>query len=121
MRSVRALTLVISFVCIGFGGMAAQAPAPTPSEDYYLSECFETGHEIGICRCIAAAMAPMKDAKADLVAALMKEYILKEGDRAIELDPARVKQDLPRLNVTGTDAEIARAVQVIAIGAKCQE
>lgn len=95
------------------------AAAPAPTEDYYLSECFATGHELGICRCIAKALSLGRNAKAELVAAIMKEYILKEGDRAI--DPARVKQDLPRLGLTASDAEIGAAVTVAAEGSKCQQ
>lgn len=95
------------------------AAAPAPSEEFYFSECLKTGHELGICRCQARALAQAKDVNAELVSAIMKEYILKEGDRAI--DPARVKQDLPRLKLTATDAEIAKAVEAAARGAKCQE
>lgn len=111
---------------LGFGALVAvlafplavSAAAPAPTEDYYLSECFATGHELGICRCIAKALSLGRNANAELVAAIMKEYILKEGDRAI--DPARVKQDLPRLKLSASDSEIATAVGVAAEGSKCQ-
>lgn len=108
-----ALVAVLAFP-IGAG-----VAAPTPTEEYYLSECFATGHELGICRCIAKALSFGRNANAELVAAIMKEYILKEGDRAI--DPARVKQDLPRLKLSASDAEIATAVTVAAEGSKCQQ
>jgi hypothetical protein len=115
---MRALALV-AFAGLTAFPVAAWSASPAPSEEYYLSECFATGHELGICRCIAKALSLGRNANAELVAAIMKEYILKEGDRAI--DPARVKQDLPRLGLTASDAEIATAVAAAAEGSKCQQ
>jgi hypothetical protein len=115
---VRGLGLIAFLTLAGLAPPQAVA-AQAPSEEFYFSECLKTGHELGICRCQAQALAKAKDVNAELVSAIMKEYILKEGDRAI--DPARVKQDLPRLKIAASDDEIAKAVEAAAEGAKCQE
>jgi hypothetical protein len=109
----------IAAVVAVLGASGSASAAPAPSEEYYLTECLKTGHELGICRCMAVALAPAKDANAELVAAIMKEYLLKEGDRTP--NAARVKQDLPRLKLTATDADIAKAVAASAAGATCEE
>ena len=96
----------------------ARAATPAPSEDYYLSECLMTGHELGVCNCMAKAFAPYKNAKPELVSAIMRTYLL-EGDLAIS--EARIKQDLPKLKIMATDAEIANSVAAAAAAFACEE
>ena len=97
---------------------ARAAPAPQAAEDYYLSDCLSTGFEQGVCQCLAKAFAPIKDVRADLVAAIMQEYLLK-GDVAISAP--RVKQDLPKLKLMASDAEIEKAVEAAKQGIRCEE
>jgi len=92
--------------------------APQPTEDFYLNECLSTGHEQGVCQCLAKAFTISKDVNPDLVSAIMQEYLLK-GDVAIS--SARIKQDLPKLKITATDSEIEKAVLVATAGTKCEE
>jgi hypothetical protein len=92
--------------------------APQPTEDFYLSECLSTGHEQGVCQCMAKAFTVSKDVRAELVSAIMQEYLLK-GDVAI--NAPRIKQDLPKLKLTATDADIDKAVVVAKEGIKCDE
>jgi hypothetical protein len=92
--------------------------APQPSEDFYLSECLMTGHELGICSCMAKAFAPFKDAKSELVSAIMRTYLL-EGD--VLISPERIKQDLSKLNLVATDAEIEKSMAAALAGARCEE
>jgi hypothetical protein len=92
--------------------------APQPTEDFYLNECLSTGHEQGVCQCLAKAFTISKDVNPELVSAIMQEYLLK-GDVAIS--PARIKQDLPKLKITATDSEIEKAVLVAKAGTICEE
>lgn len=98
--------------------LPVMAAAPQPTEDFYLSECLSTGHEQGVCQCMAKAFTVSKDVRPELVSAIMQEYLLK-GDVAI--NAPRIKQDLPKLKLTATDAEIDKAVLVAKEGIKCEE
>ena len=111
---MRVLGGAVIFAAAAFPAWAA----PEPSEDFYLSECLMTGHELGICGCMAKAFAPFKDANPALVSAIMRTYLL-EGD--LSINPARIKQDLPKLKIEATDAEIEKAVAAAEAGAKCEE
>jgi len=98
--------------------VAAAAPVAEPSEAFYLTECLSAGHEPGICDCMAKAMAPFKEAKAELVSAIMRTYLL-EGDLLISAP--RIKQDLTKLGVPATDAQIEQSMPAALAGAKCEE
>src|SRR5215813_7745865 len=115
---VRGLGCAVVLTAAAWSAAPSAFAAAEPSEDFYLSECLMTGHELGICGCMAKAFAPFKDAKPELVSAIMRTYLL-EGDLFIPVE--RIKQDLPKLNVMATDAEIETSVAAAMAGAKCEE
>jgi hypothetical protein len=115
---VRAMGCTAALALAAWWAAPSAFAAATPSEDFYLGECLMTGHELGICGCMAKAFAPFKDAKPELVSAIMRTYLL-EGD--LFINAARIKQDLPKLGIEATDTEIERSIPAALAGAKCEE
>lgn len=96
--------------------IAATAPAPT--EEFYLTECLNTGAELSICSCIAQAFAVTTDVRADVVSAIMQDYVLMgESDPPFD----EVKRDLAMVKLNASDTEIRKAIMVANSGAQCLE
>ena len=90
--------------------------AAEPSEAFYLTECLGSGAEIEICDCMAEAYAPIKNVKAELVSAIIRDFLVRG---ALDPRPAEVKPELAREHLQATDAEIARAIAVARTGVRC--
>jgi hypothetical protein len=100
--------------------MATLPPLPAlavePAEDFYLTECLGSGADLDICDCMAEAFAPIKNLKAELVSAIMRNFLVRGA-----LDPrlAEVKPEFARENLKATDAEIQRAITAAKAGVRC--
>jgi len=92
------------------------ALAAEPSEDFYLTECLGSGADIAICDCMSEAYAPIKTVKAELVSAIMRNFLVRG---ALDPQPADVKTEIVREKLEATDAEIQRAIVVAKAGVRC--
>src|ERR1043165_5662408 len=90
---LRATTMFIR--AIAYGAVLAIATLPPlpalaaePSEDFYLTECLGAGADIAICDCMSEAYAPIKNVKAELVSAIMRNFLVRG---ALDPQPVEVK------------------------------
>jgi len=90
--------------------------AAEPSEDFYLTECLGSGADIAICDCMSEAYAPIRNVKAELVSAIMRNFLVRG---ALDPQPADVKAEIAREKLEATDAEIQRAIVVAKVGVRC--
>jgi hypothetical protein len=114
MLFVRAIAYGAVFACATLPPQPAFAAEP--SEDFYLTECLGSGADVDICYCMAEVYAPIKTVKADLVSAIMRNFLVRG---ALAPRPAEVKTEIAREKLQATDAEIQRAIAVAKTGLRC--
>src|SRR6266478_557316 len=117
----RATTMFIRAIAYGTWFALVTLPhlpavAAEPSEDFYLTECLGSGADIAICDCMSEAYAPIKTVKAELVSAIMRNFLVRG---ALDPQPADVKTEIVREKLEATDAEIQRAIAVARAGIRC--
>lgn len=117
----RATTMFIRAIAYGAWFAVVTLPplpavAAEASEDFYLTECLGSGADIAICDCMSEAYAPIKNVKAELVSAIMRNFLVRG---ALDPQPADVKTEIVREKLEATDAEIQRAIAVAKGGVRC--